>query len=266
MVLIAAAGLCAPVVAQGNAKDLKGSFDHPLFPNRMPGYSISGYQQKEFDAFSFSTKPATRIEGKYTKLTYYLQDASSHPGALAIHRNYQNAVKAVGGEVVYSDSSFSVMKVNRNGVETWAQVQAGINRYIYLNIVERTAMAQVIKADAMAKALNTDGFIALDIHFATAKADILPESLPVIEEIAALLKGNPVLKVGVEGHTDNTGTAAGNKTLSEARAKSVVAAIVAKGIASARLTPAGFGQEKPIADNRTEEGRAKNRRVELVKR
>jgi outer membrane protein OmpA-like peptidoglycan-associated protein len=84
--------------------------------------------------------------------------------------------------------------------------------------------------------------------------------------IATLLKSNPTLKLGVEGHTDNVGDAASNKKLSEARAKSVTAAIVASGVDAARLSAAGFGQEKPVADNRTEEGRAKNRRVELVKK
>jgi len=81
-----------------------------------------------------------------------------------------------------------------------------------------------------------------------------------------MMNSNPDLKIGVEGHTDNVGTPASNKTLSEARAKSVVSAIVAQGIAADRLSPVGFGQDKPITDNNTEEGRAQNRRVELVKK
>ncbi len=257
---------CATVFAQSHPKDAKGSSDHPLFPNRMPGYYISTYQQQGFSSFQFQTRPVTAIEGKYTKVNYYLDDAANHPGGLAVRRNYENAIKAVGGEVVFSNDLISVMKATRDGVEVWAQVQAGTNRYLYLNIVERTAMVQVIKADAMGAAIDKDGFIPLDIHFATGKADILPESQPMIAEIVTLLKSRATLQVGVEGHTDNTGTPAGNKTLSEARAKSVAAAIVAAGINASRLTPAGFGQEKPIADNRTEAGRAQNRRVELVKK
>jgi OmpA-OmpF porin, OOP family len=111
-----------------------------------------------------------------------------------------------------------------------------------------------------------DGFIALDIHFDTGKAEILPESRPIIDEIVSLMKKRPNLRVGVEGHTDNTGNPAANKTLSIARAKAVAAAIADAGINSNRLDPVGYGQERPIADNRTEEGRAKNRRVELVKK
>ena len=249
--------------------DVKGSSDHPLFPNRMPGYSISSYQQQGFSAYSFRTKPVTKIEGKYTRIHYYLKNPQEHPGGLAIRRNYENAIKAAGGEVIFSDESVSVMKAMRNGVEVWAEVQASTTyagRIYFLHVVEREAMQQVITADAMAAAIDKDGFIALDIHFATGKADILPESKPIIEEIVAMLKKRPSLRVGIEGHTDNTGTPEGNKTLSDARARSVTAAISSAGVEPARLAPAGFGQERPIADNRTEEGRAKNRRVEIVKK
>jgi OOP family OmpA-OmpF porin len=81
-----------------------------------------------------------------------------------------------------------------------------------------------------------------------------------------MLKANPGLMVSVEGHTDNVGSPASNKTLSNERAKSVVSAIVAQGIDPKRLSPLGHGQDKSIADNQTAEGRAKNRRVELVKK
>jgi len=151
-------------------------------------------------------------------------------------------------------------------VEVWAEVQASTKhagRIYFLHIVEREPMQQVITADAMAAAIDKDGFIALDIHFATGNADILPESRPMI---ASMLNKRPSLRVGVEGHTDNTGTPATNKTLSEARSKSVADAIAAAGISPERLQPAGFGQQRPIADNRTEQGRAQNRRVEILKR
>jgi outer membrane protein OmpA-like peptidoglycan-associated protein len=250
------------------AQDVKGSSDHPLFPNRMPGYTISVYQQQGFGSYGFRTRPPTPIEGKYTKIHYYLKDMTQNPGGLAIRRNYENAIKAIGGQIVYSDDNVSVMKATRDGVEVWAEVQASLKnqgRIYFLHVVERTAMAQVITADAMAAAIEKDGFVALDVHFATGKADILPESQPLIAEIVTMLKKH-AFRVGVEGHTDNTGTPEGNKTLSQARAKSVVEALAGAGIARDRLEPAGFGQDRPVADNRTEEGRAKNRRVEIVKR
>ncbi len=80
------------------------------------------------------------------------------------------------------------------------------------------------------------------------------------------MKDNPDLKIGVEGHTDNVGDPKKNKILSEDRAKAVVSAIVKQVIDASRLSASGFGHEKPIADNATDEGRAKNRRVELVKK
>jgi outer membrane protein OmpA-like peptidoglycan-associated protein len=81
-----------------------------------------------------------------------------------------------------------------------------------------------------------------------------------------MLAAQGQLRLAIEGHTDNAGSAAANKPLSQQRAQAVVTALTARGIAGARLTAAGFGSEKPIADNATEAGRAKNRRVELVKR
>jgi len=114
-------------------------------------------------------------------------------------------------------------------------------------------------------ALNSDGFIALEILFDTGKSTIKSESQAIIDEIYKLLKENPSLKVSIEGHTDNVGNSENNKKLSENRAKAVVDALVAKGINQQRLSAVGHGQERPVADNRTEEGRAKNRRVEIVK-
>ena len=200
---------------------------------------------------------------------YALALGKAKPGApleLAIRRNYENAIKAAGGEVVFSEGSVSIMRATRNGAEVWAEIQTNRNGIYFLHVIERGAMQQVITADAMAAALDKDGFIALDIHFDTCKSDILPDSLPAVAQIVELLKKRPDLRVGIEGHTDNMGTPAGNKTLSEARAQSVTAAVQAGGITSARLSPSGFGQERPVADNRTEDGRAKNRRVEIVKK
>lgn len=127
-------------------------------------------------------------------------------------------------------------------------------------------MVQSIQASDMIAALNTDGYIALDILFDTGKSTIKSESQALVDEIYTLLNTNPDLKVSIEGHTDNVGDAASNKKLSEARAKAVMDALIAKGIKKERLSSVGWGQEKPVADNRTEEGRAKNRRVEIVKK
>jgi OOP family OmpA-OmpF porin len=124
------------------------------------------------------------------------------------------------------------------------------------------------KADEMKQGLDREGRVALyGILFDFNKAEIKPESAGTLAEIAKLLQGNAGLKLYVVGHTDAVGTMAYNKDLSEKRAQAVVQWLVARHrIAADRLTPAGVGMLAPVATNATEEGRAKNRRVELVVR
>ncbi len=114
--------------------------------------------------------------------------------------------------------------------------------------------------------MMSDGkFITYGITFDVGKATIKPESMGEINRIVQLMNENPSLKFSVEGHTDSTGNAASNQTLSEQRSQAIVARLVELGIAADRLTAVGKGQNNPIADNSTDEGRAKNRRVEFVK-
>ena len=114
--------------------------------------------------------------------------------------------------------------------------------------------------------MMSDGkFITYGITFDVGKATIKPESMGEINRIVQLMNENPTLKFSVEGHTDSTGNATSNQTLSEQRSQAIVAKLVEFGIANERLTAVGKGQNNPIADNNTDEGRAKNRRVEFVK-
>ena len=114
--------------------------------------------------------------------------------------------------------------------------------------------------------MMSDGkFITYGITFDVGKATIKPESMGEINRIVQLMNENPDLKFSVEGHTDSTGNATSNQTLSEQRSQAIVAKLVELGIAQDRLTAVGKGQNSPIADNNTDEGRAKNRRVEFVK-
>ena len=127
------------------------------------------------------------------------------------------------------------------------------------------ATASLLPASEMKKQLDAAGKVALQVNFATDKTEVLADSLPQIEQVAALLKQDPSLQLAVNGHTDDSGNAAHNQELSEGRAQAVVALLTAKGIDAARLTAAGFGSTQPVADNGTQEGKARNRRVELVK-
>lgn len=115
--------------------------------------------------------------------------------------------------------------------------------------------------------LTTEGrIITYGITFDIGKATIKPESMTEINRIVKLMNENPDLKFEVQGHTDNTGTVSGNQKLSEERAQAIVAKLVELGISANRLTAVGKGQSSPLADNSTDEGRAKNRRVEFVKK
>jgi outer membrane protein OmpA-like peptidoglycan-associated protein len=103
------------------------------------------------------------------------------------------------------------------------------------------------------------------INFDTDSAVIRDESKPTLDKIVFVLKANPGWKMTIEGHTDGTGTAAHNQTLSEQRARAVTAYLAAAGIEAGRLQAVGFGASKPVGSNATELGRSQNRRVELVR-
>jgi OmpA-OmpF porin, OOP family len=130
---------------------------------------------------------------------------------------------------------------------------------------EREQRMVTVQAAEMGAAIEDVGRIALyGIYFDFNKADVKPESGPTLEQIAKLMSDNPALKLLVVGHTDNVGGFAFNRDLSQRRAAAVVAALVKKGVRNDRLTPHGVAFASPVASNKSEEGRAKNRRVELV--
>lgn len=264
---VALIGLCF-FTQSAIAQDAAGCKDHQLF-TRMPNFYIQDCEMKEFDAHTFYLAGEREIivEGKKIYLSHVIKENAKAPSDLQILRNFENAVKNIGGTTEYKTRYDAYFSIKKHGKDDWVHVKSWNDGEGYdLTIIEKKGMEQDITAIVMLDALNKDGFIALYINFDTNKATIKPESRPIIDEIALLLKQNPALKVSIEGHTDNTGTPARNKTLSQERAQSVVAAITSMGIDMSRLSAVGWGQERPVADNRTEEGKAKNRRVEIVKK
>ncbi|WP_246172474.1 OmpA family protein [Sphingobacterium hotanense] len=103
-----------------------------------------------------------------------------------------------------------------------------------------------------------------NIYFDVNKYEILPTSESELELLLGLLKANPKLQIEIAGHTDNTGNKAANQTLSENRAKAVSTWLISKGISAGRLSVKGYGDEKPIAPNTSEEGKQRNRRTEFI--
>jgi outer membrane protein OmpA-like peptidoglycan-associated protein len=238
----------------------------------MPNYFIQRCQQKEFDSHTFMDAKGKEIavEGHYYLIRYALQEGATEASRIQVIRNYQNAVTKIGGTFLYNDDDGNAyMKVNKNGKEIWVHLGAYITSEFTLEIVEKQAMAQEItaNAEAFASDIHANGRAAVyGIYFDTNKSEIKPESDKALAEIAKLMKKEAGLKLNIVGHTDNTGMMDANMKLSQARAEAVVQALVAKyGIAAGRLKGFGIGPLAPVSSNDTEEGKAKNRRVELVK-
>ena len=272
IVLMSVVLLLLAVNVTAQQADSKGCQDHPLFPTRMPEYRLGSCKVEAFGVYEFyATKgPKIPVEGKFTYICYnFTGERTNEPSGLAVVRNYENAIQKVGGTILQSDPQRWVNgKIVKDGQEVWVQAEKG-NGAIWLRIVEKQAMEQYIVADAAAFSndINATGHAAVyGINFDTGKATIKPDSAQAIEEIAKLLKADPNLKIHVVGHTDNTGGVDSNIKLSQERAEAVLQALVREhGIAAARLRSYGCGQFAPVASNDSEEGRAKNRRVELVK-
>jgi len=192
------------------------------------------------------------------------------PGELKIRRNIQEALKEIGGNVVFDDdfNRASTIVLQKDGKETWIEVRS-LDKMYRLTTVEKQAMQQevVASAEVMGNDIHATGHVSVyGIYFDTAKSDIKPESDAAIAEIAKLLQNNAALKLYVVGHTDNVGSFDANMQLSRNRAESVIKELVAKHrIAADRLKPHGVSSLAPVASNDTEDGKQKNRRVELVK-
>jgi OmpA-OmpF porin, OOP family len=285
--------VAAPLSAQ---EDAQGCKDHSLF-TRFPGTHITACQSSQFDMRAFpvgapregqETLEAIEVEGPVQLITYQLNEGVTPPSGLQIMRNFENAAKKAGGTVegrhpgwckaMYDSermpgmgngcTSYALtLKFLRGGKETWVFLQAGENDGAYvMTVSDREEMKQDITVNELADQFARDGFLTLYVNFDTGKSTITSDSAKTLDDAAGALRASGDLAVEVGGHTDNVGTPEANQRLSQERAQAVMAALVERGITADRLTAKGFGQTSPIADNRTEDGRARNRRVELVKK
>ena len=240
------------------------------------------------------------VEGKITRIVY----ATPAPRSLLeVFKNFQDGLTAGGFKILFSctnegcissgkgptelasvgneDWTWSkgqrFLAARRSGptgdvtvtvhVGQWAALDHGTQTVLF--ITEAKPMdAGLVKVDA--KALSSDlasqGHVAVyGIYFDTAKAVVKPESDTQLQQVAQLLKSQPALQLLVVGHTDNVGGLTPNMQLSRARAEAVVQALVSRyGVAPTRLSAQGAGPLAPLASNLSEDGRARNRRVELV--
>ena len=241
------------------------------------------------------------VEGRVTKITYI---APPDRSTLEIYRNYEAALRKAGFEVPFAASGDSLLdyewwhsrqaypndgrlqllndgqqrrylaaKLSRADGDVHVALFLAVGNphpdraIIQLDVVDVLPMKEgLVTVDVMADQIAQVGRVALyGIYFDTGKADVKPESEPALTEMAKLLRQGPALKLHVVGHTDNAGRLPANMELSLRRAEAVVKVLTARyGVDPQRLRPFGAGPMAPVASNRSENGRAKNRRVELV--
>lgn len=276
-------------------------FPYVAMPADLPPNEVKTDADLEFDrAYVIAGEELRRVEGKVMRRKFSL--SALKWSELAAHRNYETALKSLGATRVDTVHPMDEKFIERNGgsyqavygkmnlpyidaakdpdapgFEQWLIRTPETNIWFTLYVfggevgivtVEEKAMQQQVQAlpaAQLSSALKKDGHVALYLNFDTDSQVMRQESQPAVDEIVKLMQGEPSLKLRVEGHTDATGDAVHNRKLSLARAESVVKAITAKQIAVDRLSAVGKGPDQPLADNTTEEGKAKNRRVELVR-
>lgn len=252
-------------------EDCKGK-DSALL-SRMPGCGLYECTKKDFDAFDLVINKDGEMqshEGAGEELKYICAATTS---PLQLLRNAEAALRKAGYTAVFSgrhQNSDNPAVTVRKGAQ-WIMVQTSMfNEFptYELTTVLEKAMVQEISASAqaMSEAIAKSG--RLDVYgitFATGQATITPASDAVLNDVAAVLAANADWKLRIEGHTDNVGDKAANLKLSNGRAAAVAAWLASKGIDATRLTTAGLGDTQPVAENTSEDGRARNRRVALVR-
>lgn len=252
--------------AQETDKD--GTQDHPLL-SRIPNYYISDQIVKDFDVFTSPYIDKDNVwEGKFTQTNYSHIEGTKELSFIQIVRNYENSVKKLGGKTLLSDGRVYHGKIEKNKGVTYISAEAfNEGRDYTLIIVENKPMEDEVSIDAAAlnQGISETGKVAVyGIYFDSGKSVIKPESKPTIDEIVKMLQQSPKLKIFIVGHTDSDGSVESNMKLSSDRAAAVVKALTENGISASRLKSSGVGPYCPVESNHTEEGKAKNRRVELV--
>lgn len=236
----------------------------------------------------------TPIEGKAWSTNVVMAKNSQENWSLAyFEKSYDDAITAVGGvkifdgkisneeaertkeerslgegSIDYWNEPVKVYVIRRpNGDDVYIQL-SGSTAAGAIQILQKVGFKQTItmlKSDEIKKQLTENGRAVLHINFDTDKATLKTDGINAVNEIVKVLIADKDLNIAINGYTDNLGVKEHNQKLSENRAVTVKNEIIKAGIASKRMTSKGYGQDNPIADNNTEDGKTKNRRVELLK-
>lgn len=205
------------------------------------------------------------VEGATLVFSGTVTDQSTADALLLAAETVLGAGQATSELVVDPEASSANATIGLAGsVEetTGALLLAGLSDVLPDAVVDTTDLTLVASTDVIAE-LNAL-FAANPVQFAAASPEILPESAHVIDEIATLLRDAPGLALEIQGHTDNSGTAADNQVLSLDRAQQVLQLLVDAGVRADQLAAVGYGEDQPVANNDTPEGRQQNRRIEFA--
>lgn len=249
---------------------------------------VAGYKVTKKDLVSFGEyrthvscqKPSCKLRPHMVDRNFYVEGqietlsvfaaGAARVSPLQVAREYTSGLQKAGAELMNPESGENgafVFKLREGKADTWVVLNDNFDGYYTLVVIKPQAREStvLVQASELTAALQAEGMATVYLEFDSGRAELKPAGAATVEEIAKALRQDPALKLSVEGHTDNVGDAAANKQLSLARAQAVLAALRTMGIDMKRLAAKGFGPEFPISDNRKEEGRAKNRRVELVR-
>jgi outer membrane protein OmpA-like peptidoglycan-associated protein len=257
--------------------------DHPLLP-RLAGFDVvesgsgDGFDAIELKDFHIKGRIEAKLpfslQGRVTRRAYATRTPTRTN--LQIYQNYETALLKAGAVQLNSGFTRSADEVRLGHHIFRLPAKAGqapVHVLLYVNspelyvltVIEPAAAPQEIQVGELQDQLKSTGWATLYVEFDTGKSDLRPEAQGAIRAIVELMRQSAQLRISVDGHTDNVGDPVSNRKLSQARAQSVMAAVVAQGVPASRLSAKGFGPDVPIADNRLEAGRAKNRRVELMR-
>lgn len=254
--------------------------EHPVirpYPGSVLGEGLckhSDYSSYDYTWINPTTgkKEKKTVKGEYWYLLYEARkpngERNTSISKLEFFENFKAAAQDKGGKVVFEDAVLVFTFPKDDGGTTWCQVATTSLGQTYLTIIDEKGFTQKLTfgPQELKEALDRDGRVMLyGIHFDTDKACLKQESDKQLQHIVTLLATNSGLKLEIQGHTDDQGSEQHNMELSQKRAQTVQTYLTLYGIDKSRIPPRGYGETKPVDTNDTESGRAKNRRVELIK-
>lgn len=251
------------------APDQPGCVDSKNFP-KILACRIDNCEKKESDHREITISedekgdPVTaEMDGSSRAVMYECWTGTTPTSVI---EKAEAGLKAAGFDVPYrfADAEASL---TAHKDDLWITVEAA-SRFYTLTEINAVGpdFESAIDAESIAEMLERYGHVPVNgLQFVTGKNDLVPASTTILQEVATLLRDHPTWHLRIEGHTDNVGAKTANLNLSFFRATTVANWLVTNGVKRARLDPKGMGDTHPVADNTTEVGRAKNRRIELVK-